>query len=105
LTLVSQAWTLWKEGRAVDLLDDVMDGSFSYIEVLRCVQVALLCVEVQPKNRPLASSAVTTEASQNATVPDPNDPGVNIGRKNNTSDTESSLSHTENNLTITIDAS
>jgi hypothetical protein len=105
LTLVSQTWTLWKDGRVVDLLDDVMDGGFSYSEVLRCVQVALLCVEVQPKNRPLASSVVAMLASQNATVLDPSDPGVNIGWKNNTSDTESSLSqNTANNLTITIEA-
>jgi hypothetical protein len=94
---------LWTEGRVVDLLDDVIGSSFSYSEVLRCVQVGLLCVEVQPKNRPLMSSVVMMLASENATVPEPNEPGVNIGGKN-TSDMESSLSHTANSMTITIDA-
>jgi hypothetical protein len=94
---------LWNESRAVDLLDDLMDGGFSYSEVLRCIQVALLCVEVQPKNRPLMSSVVMMLASENATVLEPNKPGVNIGGKN-TSDTES-LGLTANNVTITaIDA-
>jgi hypothetical protein len=94
---------LWKESRAVDLLDDLMDGGFSYSEVLRCIQVALLCVEVQPKNRPLMSSVVMMLASENATVMEPNEPGVNIGGKS-TSDTES-LGLTANNVTITaIDA-
>nr|CAB3478523.1 unnamed protein product [Digitaria exilis] len=103
LNLLRYSWMLWKEGRSVDLLDEAMEGSFSYSEVLRCIQVALLCVEVQPRNRPLMSSVVMMLASENATVPEPNEPGVNIGK--NTSDTESSHGLTSNNLTITaIDA-
>jgi len=103
ILIILQAWMLWKEGRSVDLLDDVMDGSFNCGEVLRCVQVALLCVEVQPRNRPLMSSVVMMLASENATVPEPNEPGVNIGKS--TSDTESSQGLTANNVTITaIDA-
>lgn len=83
----------------MDLLDEAMGGSFNYSEVLRCIQVALLCVEAQPRNRPLMSSAVMMLASENTTLPEPNEPGVNIGK--NTSDTESSQSHTANNLTVT----
>ena len=96
-----QAWMMWKEGRSVDLVDTVMDGSgVNYSEVLRCIQVALLCVEVQPRNRPLMSSVVMMLASENATVPEPNEPGVNIGNKN-TSDTDSSHGLTANSVTIT----
>ncbi|KAJ1285735.1 hypothetical protein BS78_03G299600 [Paspalum vaginatum] len=103
LNLLRYAWMLWKEGRTMELLDEVMDGSVNYSEALRCIQVALLCVEVQPRNRPLMSSAVMMLASENATVPEPNEPGVNIGK--NTSDTESSLGFTANNVTVTeIDA-
>uniref|UniRef100_A0A0A9CGL6 Protein kinase domain-containing protein n=1 Tax=Arundo donax TaxID=35708 RepID=A0A0A9CGL6_ARUDO len=103
LNLLRYTWMLWKEGRTVDLVDEVMDSSFNYSEVLRCIQVALLCVEVQPRNRPLMSSVVMMLASENATVPEPNEPGVNIGK--NTSDTESSQGLTANNVTITaIDA-
>lgn len=98
-----QAWMMWKDGRGVDLLDKVMDGSANYSEVLRCIQVALLCVEVLPRNRPLMSSVVMMLASENATVPEPNEPGVNIGK--NTSDTDSSHGLTANSVTITtIDA-
>lgn len=94
---------MWKEGRSVELVDKVMDGSANCSEVLRCIQVALLCVEVQPRNRPLMSSVVMMLASENATVPEPNEPGVNIGK--NTSDTDSSHGLTANSVTITaIDA-
>ncbi|WVZ68573.1 hypothetical protein U9M48_017499 [Paspalum notatum var. saurae] len=104
LNLLRYAWMLWKEGRTMELVDEAMDGSVNYGEVLRCIQVALLCVEVQPRNRPLMSSAVMMLASENATVPEPNEPGVNIGK--NTSDTDSSsLGFTANNVTVTeIDA-
>lgn len=105
LNLLRYAWMMWKEGRSVDLVDKVMDGSgVNYSEVLRCIQVALVCVEVQPRNRPLMSSVVMMLASENATVPEPNEPGVNIGNKN-TSDTDSSHGLTANSVTITaIDA-
>uniref|UniRef100_A0A0D9V6J9 Receptor-like serine/threonine-protein kinase n=2 Tax=Leersia perrieri TaxID=77586 RepID=A0A0D9V6J9_9ORYZ len=99
LNLLRYAWMLWKEGRSVNLLDELTGGIFDYIEVLRCIHVALLCVEVQPKNRPLMSSVVMMLCSENATLPEPNEPGVYIVK--NTSDTESSQSLTGNNLTIT----
>ncbi|KAF0917172.1 hypothetical protein E2562_016968 [Oryza meyeriana var. granulata] len=99
LNLLRYAWLLWKEGRSVDLLDQLLGGSFDYSEVLRCVQVALLCVEVQPKNRPLMSSVVMMLGSENATLPEPNEPGVNIGR--HASDTDSSQTLTANGVTVT----
>uniref|UniRef100_J3L4R1 non-specific serine/threonine protein kinase n=2 Tax=Oryza brachyantha TaxID=4533 RepID=J3L4R1_ORYBR len=99
LNLLRYAWLLWKEGRSVDLLDQILGGSFDYSEVLRCIQIALLCVEVQPKNRPLMSSVVMMLGSENATLPEPNEPGVTIGR--HTSDTDSSQTLTANGVTIT----
>ena len=97
MSVLFQAWTLWKEGRGVDLLDEVMVGTFDYNVVLRCIQVALLCVQVHPRSRPLMSSVVMMLSSENATMPEPTEPGVIIGK--NMSDTESSLAHTGTNFT------
>ncbi|KAI5007383.1 receptor-like serine/threonine-protein kinase SD1-8 [Hordeum vulgare subsp. vulgare] len=103
LNLLGYAWMLWKEGRGVELLDEAMGGTFDYDVVLRCIQVALLCVQVHPRSRPLMSSVVMLLSSENATMPEPNEPGVNIGK--NTSDTESSQTQTAMSLTETaIDA-
>ncbi|CAM0883299.1 unnamed protein product [Alopecurus aequalis] len=103
LNLLGYAWMMWKEGRGVELLDKAMSGTFDYSVVLRCIQVALLCVQVHPRSRPLMSSVVMMLSSENATMPEPNEPGVNIGR--NTSDTESSLTNTGTHLTETaVDA-
>jgi hypothetical protein len=89
---------MWKQGKTSALLDKVaMGGSCDHNQVRRCIHIALMCVDVQPKNRPLMSSVVMMLASENATLPEPNEPGVNIGR--NTSDME--LSETQSELTIT----
>ncbi|KAF7038128.1 hypothetical protein CFC21_048345 [Triticum aestivum] len=84
LSLLGYSWKLWKEGRSADLLDEAMGGSIDYNVVLRCIQVALLCVEVHPKNRPLMSLVVMMLSSENATLPEPNEPGVNIGKSTDT---------------------
>ncbi|VAH54091.1 unnamed protein product [Triticum turgidum subsp. durum] len=92
LNLLGYAWTLWKEGRSVELLDEAMVGSScDHSQVRRCIQVALLCVDMHPRNRPLMSSIVMMLATENATLPEPNEPGGNIGRS--TSDGE--LSQTQ----------
>ncbi|KAI5007384.1 hypothetical protein ZWY2020_050829 [Hordeum vulgare] len=96
LSLLGYSWKLWKEGRSADLLDEAMGGSIDYSVVLRCIQVALLCVEVHPKNRPLMSSVIMMLSSENATLPDPNEPGVNIGKS---TDTDYSQTHTGTSFT------
>ncbi|XP_047053424.1 receptor-like serine/threonine-protein kinase SD1-8 isoform X1 [Lolium rigidum] len=103
LNLLGYAWKLWKEGQGVDLLDEAMGDTIDHSVALRCIQVALLCVEVHPRNRPLMSSVVTMLSSENATLVEPNEPGVNIGKS--TSDTDYSQTHTATNFTGTaVDA-
>ncbi|KAK3165648.1 hypothetical protein QOZ80_1AG0035980 [Eleusine coracana subsp. coracana] len=103
LNLLGYAWMLWKEGRIMELLDEEITGSFHHNKALRCIQVALLCIEAQPRNRPLMSSVVMMLASENVVLSEPIEPGVNIGRMNTSSDTESSQtrSATANYVTVT----
>nr|BAJ94342.1 predicted protein [Hordeum vulgare subsp. vulgare] len=99
LNLLGYAWTLWKEGRSTELLDEAMMGSScDHSQVRRCIQVALLCVDMNPRNRPLMSSIVMMLATENATLPEPNEPGGNVGKS--TSDGE--LSQTQSELTVTV---
>ncbi|CAL4954185.1 unnamed protein product [Urochloa decumbens] len=102
VNLLGYAWMLWREGRSLELLDEALGGNFHHSRVLRCIQVALLCIEAQPRNRPLMSSVVTMLASENTVLPEPNEPGVNPGMSTS-SDTESSRtrSATANFVTVT----
>ncbi|CAA0828358.1 Putative receptor-like protein kinase [Striga hermonthica] len=46
------AWELWKEGRVCDLVDERLERAYPEEEALRCVQVALLCTQTLPNQRP-----------------------------------------------------
>ncbi|KAG6739883.1 hypothetical protein POTOM_057501 [Populus tomentosa] len=47
-----QAYELWKDGEGVEFFDSSLDDSFSSCKLTRCLQVALLCVQENPLDRP-----------------------------------------------------
>ncbi|KAL9160142.1 hypothetical protein ABFS82_08G180700 [Erythranthe guttata] len=58
LNLLGHAWTLYKEGRSIDLVDSSIGDSFYLAEVTRSIHVALLCVQQNVEDRPNMSSVV-----------------------------------------------
>ncbi|XP_062087508.1 cysteine-rich receptor-like protein kinase 34 [Humulus lupulus] len=50
--LLSYAWKLWKEGNPLTLLDPTLADSYSENEVVRCINIGLLCVQEDPEDRP-----------------------------------------------------
>ncbi|XP_062087498.1 cysteine-rich receptor-like protein kinase 10 isoform X3 [Humulus lupulus] len=50
--LLSYAWKLWKEGNPLKLLDPTLAQSYSENEVVRCINIGLLCVQEDPEDRP-----------------------------------------------------
>ena len=48
-----QAWSLWNEGKAMDLVDSSLIKSCLPNEAFRCIQIGLLCVQDNPNSRPL----------------------------------------------------
>ncbi|KAF7127849.1 hypothetical protein RHSIM_Rhsim11G0080000 [Rhododendron simsii] len=77
---VYKAWKLWIDGKAFELIDPVMEGSFSMSKVLRCIQIGLLCVQKCPEDRPTMSSVVLMLVSDIVTLPQPKQPGFYIER-------------------------
>lgn len=55
---LSQTWSLWQDGKAMDLVDSSLVETCSPSEALRCIHIGLLCVQDNPNNRPLMSSVV-----------------------------------------------
>ena len=45
-------WTLWTEGRALDMVDQALNHSYPSAIVLRCIQIGLLCVQENAIDRP-----------------------------------------------------
>ncbi|KHN19789.1 G-type lectin S-receptor-like serine/threonine-protein kinase SD1-1 [Glycine soja] len=56
--LIGHAWRLWAEEMALKLLDEVLKEQCTPSEVIRCIQVGLLCVQQRPEDRPDMSSVV-----------------------------------------------
>ena len=48
----TQVWELWREDRALDVVDSSIKESCVSDEVLRCIQVGLLCVQEEVVDRP-----------------------------------------------------
>ncbi|OAY26071.1 hypothetical protein MANES_16G019100v8 [Manihot esculenta] len=105
LNLLGHAWRLWKEGKGMDLLDTSTGSSFSSSEVLRCIQVGLLCVQERAEDRPTMSSVVLMLSSETATMPQPKTPGFCLGRNPLETDSSSDKqdeSFTVNQVTVTV---
>ncbi|XP_058772172.1 G-type lectin S-receptor-like serine/threonine-protein kinase At4g27290 [Vicia villosa] len=72
--LIWHAWRLWKEGIPNELIEDGLRDSCILPQVLRCIQIGLLCVQHFPDDRPDMISVVMMLGSE-ITLPQPNEPG------------------------------
>uniref|UniRef100_A0ACD5V186 Uncharacterized protein n=1 Tax=Avena sativa TaxID=4498 RepID=A0ACD5V186_AVESA len=103
-SLLSHAWKLWKEGNALALLDETVAGEcMDSEEVLRCVQVGLLCVQERPEERPHMATVFLMLGNQSAVMPPPRHPGYCSDRGSASTDGEcSSTTCTVNDITVTV---
>ncbi|RVW12923.1 G-type lectin S-receptor-like serine/threonine-protein kinase SD1-1 [Vitis vinifera] len=68
------AWTLYMEGTPLELIDASVGYTYNQSEVLRALNVGLLCVQRHPDDRPNMSSVVLMLSSEGA-LPQPKEPG------------------------------
>uniref|UniRef100_A0A5B6ZAD8 Putative cysteine-rich receptor-like protein kinase 35 n=1 Tax=Davidia involucrata TaxID=16924 RepID=A0A5B6ZAD8_DAVIN len=52
LNLLEYAYELWKDGKGMEFMDPSLDDTSSSCKLLRCMQVALLCVQEKGEDRP-----------------------------------------------------
>lgn len=78
LNLLGHAWMLWIKGTPLELIDEFLIESCNLSEVLRCIQVALLCVQQRPEDRPNMSAVVLILGSE-IPLPQPKQPGFFMG--------------------------
>ncbi|KAK3032639.1 hypothetical protein RJ639_036599 [Escallonia herrerae] len=81
--LLGHAWKLRTEEKALQLVDPQMEDSFPMPEVLRCIQVGLLCVQQRPDDRPPISSVLLMLDTENAMLSQPKLLGFYTGRRLN----------------------
>ena len=68
-------WTLIKEGKAFEVIDNNLRDAYDNMEkVLRCLHIGLLCVQQSPVDRPTMSSVVLM-LSYESVLPQPKPTG------------------------------
>lgn len=92
----------YKKDELLQLIDGVILDSSNHMEVFRVIQIGLLCVQHDPKDRPVMSQVVLMLSSY-MKLPHPKQPGFFIERNLLEADYLSSNSEfsSSNNLTIT----
>ncbi|GAB4830979.1 hypothetical protein Ancab_004995 [Ancistrocladus abbreviatus] len=72
-SLLGFAWRNWLEGTALNLIDHMMPRVCT-TEVLRCINIALLCVQENVAHRPIMSAVVLMLSSSSITLQMPSRP-------------------------------
>ncbi|XP_059436913.1 cysteine-rich receptor-like protein kinase 44 [Corylus avellana] len=76
--LISYAWKHWRKGTALNLVDPTLKAS-STIEILKCIHIALLCVQENVADRPTMASVLLMLNSDSITLSEPKKPAFLMG--------------------------
>ncbi|KAL6660568.1 hypothetical protein ACP70R_001603 [Stipagrostis hirtigluma subsp. patula] len=92
--LLGYAWKLWTEGRWFELLDasiEIEDHQDQTLEIMKCINIALMCVQESAADRPTMSDVVAMLSMETmSSLPQPKQPAYfNVSR------TDRDLSTTE----------
>ncbi|KAH0458921.1 hypothetical protein IEQ34_011735 [Dendrobium chrysotoxum] len=97
VSLAGHAWRLWSKNKSLELVDDALKCGYPEKEVLRCMQVGLLCVQEGIEDRPTMASVVLMLDSDSMTLPQPKWPGFYP-----TNDSKVADMSTGNDITLTM---
>ncbi|KAL1194180.1 putative cysteine-rich receptor-like protein kinase 32 [Cardamine amara subsp. amara] len=73
--LVTHAWRLWRKNLVLQLLDPTFGENYQSDEIVRCIHIALLCVQEDPEDRPTMSTIILLLTSSTITLQVPRSPG------------------------------
>ncbi|XP_041025372.1 G-type lectin S-receptor-like serine/threonine-protein kinase At1g11410 [Juglans microcarpa x Juglans regia] len=87
--LIGHVWELWKEGKAMEIVDSSLVDETPNNEVARCIQIGLLCVQEYATDRP-NMSAVFAMLGNDRPLPSPQQPAFVLKGRNHQKDTSTS---------------
>ncbi|CAL5344769.1 unnamed protein product [Camellia sinensis] len=103
--LLGHAWKLWLEGNAIKPVEEKLETStMLMLEVIKCIQIGLLCVQQRPEDRPTMSSVVSMLDNEGAMLPYPKQPGFYTEGSSNETELASTtgVKCSTNKATLTI---
>ncbi|KAJ0091346.1 hypothetical protein Patl1_14908 [Pistacia atlantica] len=80
LTLLEYGYDLWREGEGMEFFDSSLDDSSSPLKLKRCMQVALLCVQENPAERPTMLKVYNMLKGEIEDIPSPKKPAFSVKR-------------------------
>ncbi|MED6131481.1 hypothetical protein PIB30_010234 [Stylosanthes scabra] len=75
LSLLGFAWKLWNADEIQPLIDPEISNPSCNEDIMRCIQIGLLCVQELARDRPTMTAVVSMLNSETANLPPPNQPG------------------------------
>ncbi|XP_057967659.1 cysteine-rich receptor-like protein kinase 10 isoform X2 [Malania oleifera] len=78
LNLLEYAYELWKDGKSMEFMDPSLDDASSPCKLARCMQVALLCVQKKPVDRPSMLEVYSMLKNETASIATPRRPAFSI---------------------------
>ncbi|KAJ4906607.1 Receptor-like serine/threonine-protein kinase SD1-6 [Raphanus sativus] len=106
----NEVWRNWKEGKWLEIVDPIIIDSSSSTcqahEILRCIQIGLLCVQERAEDRPVMASVMAMIGSETMVIPEPKRPGFCVGRNpleiDSSSSTQGNDECTVNQITLSV---
>ncbi|KAM3206442.1 hypothetical protein ACQJBY_061882 [Aegilops geniculata] len=74
INLLGHAWHLWEEGRWIDLVNASLSRENHSIKIMRCINIALLCVQENAADRPSMVDIVAMLSNDTMIMAKPNKP-------------------------------
>ncbi|KAH0650010.1 hypothetical protein KY284_029922 [Solanum tuberosum] len=106
LNLLGYAWKLWTEKAETQLIEKSLLESCNRSEAIKCINIALLCVQEDPNHRPNMSDVILMLGGEGTNLPTPNRPAFVI-RTHASSTSSSSCDKkyivSNNQVTITVE--
>ncbi|XP_050259211.1 G-type lectin S-receptor-like serine/threonine-protein kinase At1g11410 [Quercus robur] len=88
--LIEHVWDLWREGKAMEIVDASLGETYPPNEVLRCIQIGLLCVQEHARDRPTMLTIVFM-LGNDTPLPSPKQPAFISTTTNNIRDMLTSI--------------
>ncbi|XP_039822073.1 G-type lectin S-receptor-like serine/threonine-protein kinase At1g11410 [Panicum virgatum] len=74
INLLGYAWQLWVDGLGLQLVDTSLGAQRHALMMMRCINIALLCVQENAVDRPTMSEVAAMLCSDSITLPEPKHP-------------------------------
>ncbi|XP_042038999.1 G-type lectin S-receptor-like serine/threonine-protein kinase At4g03230 [Salvia splendens] len=109
MNLLGYTWRLWCDNKAIDMIDPTLLESCEKSEVIKCINIGLLCVQEDPDDRPSMATVVVMLGSKTNPLPLPSQPAFVVRRRLSSTSSSSSSASTKpktisvNDLTLTME--